>query len=117
MSIIDSLDKAAADLAQQGITLVRSANSKSSDGAWCDAVERHGERIALIHLVDGVWSPWPRQRGVFYDREWFNMTRLKVRYSWKDVATGAAVRAALAAQGFRVEWDGSSRDTVHIVLD
>lgn len=115
MSIIDALDKAAADLAQHGIALVRSANGQDSGDAWCDAVEQHGERIALIHIVDGEWLPRPRQRAWRRQQGWFDVTQLKVSYPWEDVETGAVVRAALVAQGLRVEWAGSGRDAIHIL--
>lgn len=115
MTIHDTLTgPVAAALAEHGITVVLSANSRTARTAWSEATEQHGERIAHIHLTDGVWTGGrPRY---YSDFGADNATVLRVSYPFGDVKTGALIRDTLAAHGLNVTWDGDGANAIRINL-
>jgi len=108
-----ALETAGADLTRQGITLVLSAGPKTTGDAWCDATEKHGERIALIHLPDGTWRGGPRYHSP--DNP-VPASTLYVSYPWDDVDVGVVIYRILAAHGFDLDWDGDPTDAIQIHL-
>jgi hypothetical protein len=114
----EKLAAAREPLARIGITLVVNTGVVTRGDAWCDAVEKHGERIAHIYIEDGEWrrgEPW--QQDLFRDRAWHPLRMLRVSYPWANVKFGAVVARILLACGLNVQWNGSGESAIQIRLD
>lgn len=117
-TVKEALDAAAADLAEAGLTLVISTRQMTSGDAWCDAVEKHGGRIALIHFEGGWWERGrPHVRDDFRNRAVIPLSRLYVSFPWDDAEAGACIRDTLNAHGLKVEWSGDPTNAVQIHLN
>jgi hypothetical protein len=81
----------AADLAENGITLVLSQGGRTHGDAWVDAT-RHGDRVANIHLLDGNWATMQHQPGY----QWIPVTSLKVSFPFDDTSPARIAVTVLA---------------------
>ena len=110
-----TLEAVGADLAKDDVTLVVPIGSHSTRGdAWCDAVEKHGEQIALIHLKPGFWSGG---RPLYRTSDGYVAASvLYVSYPWEDTKIGKRIHDALVTHRLTVEWDGDGTSAIAIHL-
>jgi hypothetical protein len=114
----DRLARTREVLAQAGITLVVNTGIVTRGDAWCDAVEKHGEKIAHLYIEDGAWrhgEPWQQELG--HQREWHPLRMLKVSYPYKNHKMGFAIARVLKAAGLNVQWSGDATQAIQIHLD
>src|ERR1044071_1410961 len=107
-------DLVAADLAQNGLTLVLSDGADTDGDAWSRATDQHGPQVVNIHFQDGDWTtmryrPWG-------EGNWEPATALKVSYPYGDTAAGEFIAATLDLHGFPTTWDGDGESAIFIRL-
>jgi hypothetical protein len=118
MTIRQTLEAIAADLAEHDITLVVPSirfpavtqpnlliGTGTRSDVFGDAIEEHGERIVVLHLRDGFWAgghPYFKVREIIY--------------MWGVTEIGKRVYDAFTSHGLTVEWAGGGANVMQVNL-